>query len=518
MIRYAIPRMRDLPPSVSPPAPAPAPAADPDGRYRRRLAQILLIGLVGGCLYLLLTRPAAVPRENALLALMVMVLSGLPALNYLREREPDPLPALPLIGAFYLIGFALPVFSLDRVDFQMLRPEIVTPTTLAVVIGALLLFYFGYWFSRRYLFYCATPLRLPRGYDSRWLSFLLWVLLVPHLASLWVPALRNLPSLHHVLEPAGYVAWGMLLLMGLRRVLRPWEMVILLGVCLPLELAARFASGALLTLVMFGLFGQIVYWYHARRVAWGLVLLVVLVFVPLQPVKDEFRRYTWRHGRYANAGILEKTKLFGQLTWRFYSEPRLDRRAFYESAAGRVALIRMLAYVMRQSPSPVPYWEGETYKSLISKFVPRLLWRDKPADTISHDFGHRYSLIWPSDHVTAMNMPWLVELWVNFGPRGLVLGMLFFGLLFGYLTRKLNRSEMTELEFVVGATILFPLCVNQESHFAIVAGNVVLLYVVLVLYFRLGFWLQPRVTRRRAMIPPATLPLESFAYPVGGPR
>jgi hypothetical protein len=279
--------------------------------------------------------------------------------------------------------------------------------------------------------------------------------------------------------------------MWVHRRLPPIQAMVLALLCLPVELLGRFATGALLQIVMIAVFGLIVFWYHARRVPWGVITLMCLFFILLQPVKDAFRHYTWSHGRFASLGIAGKAELFGEMAWNYYTQPHASQ-PFLDAAAGRVAHIRLLAFVMEQSPSPVPYWGGETYKSLLTKFIPRILWPDKPKETLSHDFGHRYSLLNENDHSTAMNLPWLVELWVNFGLAGLVIGMLLYGALFGYLVQKLNRHDMTALEFVVGATVLFPLCVDQESSFSIVAGNALLLYLCLYAYFQIGYMLQPR--------------------------
>ena len=475
---------------------------DSGSHYTRNLAALLTPVTLIGCGALFILRPEKVPAENALLAIAIILLALAPTVVYLHKRNPEPLPALTIIGVFYMIAFALPVFDVARSEFPALRAELITPAPLLVVIGGILLFYLGYTCSRSQVFRHVRPLRLPTGYRDGWLTFLLWMLLIPHLVLLWVPALKTLPSLESLLEPAGYVAWGMFFLMWAKKRLHPVQGVLLAGVFFPLELVARFSSGALLPLVMFGLFGQVVYWYHARRVPWGLITIVLLVFIPLQPVKDEFRRYTWYTGRFASMNIVDKAKLFAEITWNHYTHPQPSTQPFYTSAARRVGHIRLLALVMRESPSPVPYWQGKTYESLLTKFIPRVLWPDKPKETLSHEFGHRYSLLNETDHVTAMNLPWLVELWVNFGPLGLVIGMVLFGIMFGYLVQKLDRREMTALEFVVGATILFPLCSNQESNFSIIAGNVFLLYLCLYAYFQLGYLLQPRRKKKSAMLSP----------------
>src|SRR5205085_2484207 len=168
-----------------------------------------------------------------------------------------------LIGLFYLIAFALPVFSVDRAIFVMLRPDIVKPAALFAVITGLLLFYAGYAMSKSLGSNLVHPLRLPTGFSDGWLSFLLWALLIPHLIVLWIPSIRDVPSVGPLLEPAGYVAYGMFFLMWVHKRLPFTQALAVALVCLPLELLGRFATGALLQIVMFAVFGLVVYWYHA---------------------------------------------------------------------------------------------------------------------------------------------------------------------------------------------------------------------------------------------------------------
>jgi hypothetical protein len=482
------PRSNEVPPQEAESAQSSAPR---DVAYRRHLSVALVLAVVVGCAYLFFGRSTDVPAENALLAIVIIILSIAPSVFYLRKKDPEPMPVLPLVGLFYMIAFALPVFSVDRAIFVMLRPDIVTPASLFAVIGGILLFYLAYAAAKNLLFRRVRSLRLPTDFREGWLAFLLWLLLIPHLLMLWMPELRDLPSVQSILDPAGYIAFGMFFLMWVHKRLPLVQTIVLAAICLPIELLGRFATGALLQIVLFAVFALIVYWYHARRVPWGLIAVMCLFFVLLQPVKDAFRRYTWTNGRFASLNIVGKAKLFGEMTWNFYTQPH-PHQSVLDATAGRVAHIRLLAFVMQQSPSPVPYWKGETYKSLLTKFIPRFMWPGKPTETLAHDFGHRYSILNPDDRGTAMNLPWLVELWVNFGLTGLIIGMLIYGALFGYLVRKLNQRDMTLLEFVVGATVLFPLCVNQESHFSVVAGNTLLLYVCLSAYFHVGYLLQPR--------------------------
>src|SRR5204863_547646 len=81
-----------------------------DVKYRRYLSSAVIASAIVGCTYLFSFRSPAVPAANALLAIVVILLSLAPTVIYLQKKNPEPMPVLPLIGLFYLIAFALPVF------------------------------------------------------------------------------------------------------------------------------------------------------------------------------------------------------------------------------------------------------------------------------------------------------------------------------------------------------------------------------------------------------------------------
>ena len=71
------------------------------------------------------------------------------------------------------------------------------------------------------------------------------------------------------------------------------------------------------------------------------------------------------------------------------------------------------------SPERIPYWEGYSYKILITKFVPRIFWENKPSDTFGNEFGVRYKVLSDYNSTTSWNMPVLNEFYVNFGIIGI---------------------------------------------------------------------------------------------------
>ena len=166
----------------------------------------------------------------------------------------------------------------------------------------------------------------------------------------------------------------------------------------------------------------------------------------------------------------------------------------------RVTLILTLTHVVDKTPDPVPYWAGETYKPLFTSMIPRAVWPGKPEERTGNAFGRRYGILAETERQLSFNLPWITEMYANFGRAGVILGMALVGLLFGFLERFLARPGMTALEFVTGTTILLPLFF-QESNFSLMTGSLLPLTLSLWLYFTVGLRVplpDLRFSRRKA--------------------
>ena len=141
--------------------------------------------------------------------------------------------------------------------------------------------------------------------------------------------------------------------------------------------------------------------------------------------------------------------------------------------AGRSALMDLFANVARRTPSEVPYWGGETYSTLATSMIPRFLWPGTPVKVLGQTFGHRYSYIHASNKSTAINLPIMVEFFVNFGSIGVLIGMAIVGFIYRLLDTLINRPGQSPLLSMIGVVILLPLLLI-ESDFSLVFGGLIL--------------------------------------------
>lgn len=467
-------------------------------RYFTMLRWFLIFALVAASAYLLAHRPEWLEIDRAFLALVITWLGFLPSLQYLLDRNHPPMPFFPLVGIFYATSFGLPMFASEQEFAEGWSLINVSFTALLLVLLGVAGMNIAFFTSKSSLWKKVSPIRLPSPLPQSKLQSLLWLLLCSHIAYLYVPSIRAIPSIGQFLEPIGYIAYGMFYILSSREKLPVIQTWIVFGVCVPLEIIPRFASGSLAPLMLFGLFMIIVIWYESKRIPIIFISITLVFFLMFNSVKHEYRNLVWFEGKYSNISPIEKVQLFLDVAIKHYQNPRSGSQdessvdSATGSVVGRSAHIILFSKVVQDTPTKVPYWNGQTYSYLLTSYVPRALWSDKPVQSVGNNFGRRYNYLGKNDFVTSLNLPWIVEMYANFGYLGVLIGMPLVGVFLAFLEQKLNHPNMNSLEFVVGATLSFRL-IYQESNFSLLIGN--LLPLLLTLYILFNVYLGGR--RRR---------------------
>ena len=149
--------------------------------------------------------------------------------------------------------------------------------------------------------------------------------------------------------------------------------------------------------------------------------------------------------------------------------------------------------VMERTPLEVPFWDGESYKGIFYKFIPRILWSGKPQENLGQTFGHRYNLIAVDDYRTSMNTPFLAEGFMNFG----YFGVYFIVLLMSVITANLyfdklllisnqkNDSNFFLILIKVNIATLTVFLTQWESNFSMFIGKIVILFLTTFFIVRL---------------------------------
>jgi hypothetical protein len=257
---------------------------------------------------------------------------------------------------------------------------------------------------------------------------------------------------------------------------------------LALQLSTGFISGLVTTAAVI----LLSFWAVRRKLGWKLIVAAVLITVIALTIKsstDEFRVASWKVNN--DLSSTAKVSLFANLVMNRIEADGINTalRTGWRSSATRSANMDLLADIVRRTPSPVPYWFGRSYVSLIGLAIPRFVWPSKPTKNLGQLFGHRYSLLDTHDTHTSFNLPFLVEFYANFGEAGIVLGMLFVGVIYGVLARFFNNPGQGPLVTFLGIVLMLPV-VNIESDFSLIFGGLLMDGTALWLILR---YIQERV-------------------------
>ena len=144
-----------------------------------------------------------------------------------------------------------------------------------------------------------------------------------------------------------------------------------------------------------------------------------------------------------------------------------------------------LIIIVEKTPIQVEYLYGNSYKILLSKFIPRLFWKNKPTDDYANYAGRRYEVLHQQDLKTSWNFPILNEAYANFGYLGVSIIMFFLGILVRILTNLFSISNFKNYESYIGVYI----CSTTffwEPHLSLVFGGIhlviIFLYVSCIFY------------------------------------
>lgn len=134
--------------------------------------------------------------------------------------------------------------------------------------------------------------------------------------------------------------------------------------------------------------------------------------------------------------------------------------------------------VLEQTPSKVPYWEGETYSFVLYSFIPRFLWPYKPLKLIWQKFGALYGYLHEEDTSTSIMFNIFAEAFMNYGMTGLVcFGMIMGTLLFAI--EMASKQVFTEVGVFAELLSIFPF-LNPHADFSSMVSNYLYVLIILV--------------------------------------
>lgn len=165
-----------------------------------------------------------------------------------------------------------------------------------------------------------------------------------------------------------------------------------------------------------------------------LLALTVFVGVLWESVKVPYRSYVNQGGgqQVVLVSYGESVAYLGGLV----SDIKYDQLSTaVESLVHRIAYVDIFGCVITNVPAHINYQEGALWgRALVHIAVPRLLYPDKPVLLSDSELTNQYSgLIFTSDEGgTSVSMGYVAESYIDFGPLGMWVPLLFLGCIFGY--------------------------------------------------------------------------------------
>ena len=467
--------------------------------------------------------PTDVPQSVRDRAALLFAICWLPAIRYVTTptSQRRPIPFLSLYGAFYSLYYAAAVMF-GRANLLSLGPnrQLADPAhdysdPVDLLLAGFVLLIVGYVLVPR------IRLRWRGGLSER-LARLTVAGVTP-----WALALLAIGAVSQLLQWRDWWPTGLGGLANLLTLLMEASLVFLVA-CWRRGKLSRRAAGALAfgataavammlgggvtTQVLFALFAMFVgAWLGrpslpVRYLVAGAVLVAACVAV--RGVTTKFREAVWWGDR-GTASSIERARFMADLLGReLKEEGPLDAVGQgWHVISYRSSNIDLLIDVMHRTPAEIPYWEGATYRSLVGSFVPRFLWPDKPVKALGQAFGHRYQYLAESDHQTSINLPVIVEFYINYSTPGVFIGMFVLGVLLRVVEEFINRPGQSLLISAAAAPLLARMLV-MECDLSLTFGGIPMQVVTLWLLATALLSIEGAGLRRGSLRPPwyASLP------------
>ncbi len=228
-----------------------------------------------------------------------------------------------------------------------------------------------------------------------------------------------------------------------------------------------------------------------------LLVISVISLVVISKYKVEIRETAKR-----DLTNIEKIKSLVDLTSQYQSDKVVDD-GIENSLLWRSSYqIGALSFIKLNTPSRVPFWYGESYFPLLYKFIPRIIWKNKPAEAMGQVFGHRYYITMQDDYGTSMNTPCITEAYMNFSNFGMYIFAVIFGVMIIHFPLSLNlrntgfyKSLLFDDLYILDAICMSLIAlyyIQIESNFSMLIGKIIIILVFRFFVLKLYKFLSPR--------------------------
>jgi hypothetical protein len=441
---------------------------------------------VASVIFLNLVAAQEIQNDLRIVASFLALLSWIPFVVHVFFNRKG-LPFMPLLGLIYGIYFSSGVFLLEKFHLRMVRfslsDELVYRTELLALLGYICLLLGYYIFPERAL-EGLPRVRIPMD-PKRSTQAAVLIGLATTVIFFLEPVLQvpiQFRALFILLAQMQSFVIALLFYYQLQGRLSKAYVFTLWAVLVPAKTLNSMTSGLLAQVMFDALILMGAYWVARRKWPWKAALVFAVLIIPFLGVKHEYRNAVWRAEE--SPGVVGRASLFVDLVLEGFETRENFFSESYRAVVERSDMLTTFAAVVYLTPDVVPYWGGDSYATLFWALIPRFLYPDKPQKVLGQGFGHRYALLDRKDTTTSYNFPQVVEMYANFGPWGVGVGMFLVGIICRVLYFMFSHEQAGDGGILCGVVIFTRLC-NVESDFSLVYGglalNILALYLILKL-------------------------------------
>ncbi len=427
-----------------------------------------------------------------LLASFLLFLGVLPFL-YQTEKKEMIIPFFEFVSLFYVLFFSFPMYFIDLNEeyiLGLLSQRSIIRALLYANIGYIFLLS-GFTITKNIQFLKLIPkVKINIKREKNITLFLIVIFILGILADIYfgrAPFIFKAVLYFFKFFPR--ISMCILFMYFLQKKLNIFYILILFVIIVPYIFIKDFESG-LLGGVIFDLTSLLyIYWYVNKKLPYIAIILFVILFLPFNYTKSEYRLYAW-YGPYAKANTFERVGIhFNLLNEKFKNEKILLFYNGWESLIKRLDLISQFSKCIDLTPEVIPYWKGYSLRPLLTAPIPRFIMPWKLTENMGQEFGHRYGLLDPTDFGTSINLPILDELYINWGLFGIIIGMFIIGFSYRILYRIINYENLNAFIAAIGI-IIFWVIQNVSSNISLLFGNLTEYIIILYLIFLILQWIE----------------------------
>jgi len=449
------------------------------------------------------------------LLIVILILNLFPFFFLLtNEREQNLIPVFYLALVYFFICYSSFYFFdywhlfIDSTSGEHGKAANYEPTDIRLSLKlfslALLFFNIGYFALQKFFKNGRKGFAFLKIKDNKEIIVIALLVYFFVLFTYYFLKIQNIvPGLAQIKYPLSYLSIGLIFFYILRKKELALYKKIILSSLIIFIFFLELLQGSFAYSFTILIFLYVIFFYCKKKIVILPLIIGCLIFTFFHSFKIDFRELTWKlvpilnidkekvvmvkEGRKEEMSLTEKGERFlKSMTYfsqKFY-EADLNvkiNKLIKENVVRIYHSAESLRLVSKLSPKHIPYWEGYSYKILLTKLIPRIFWKNKPSDTLGNKFGHRYKVLNPEDYHTSWNMPVVNEFYVNFGTAGITVGMFLLGLFFRLLVSFFSINNKNSYEMIIGIITVFPLFF-LESHLSLLFGGVLQTFVFLFIF------------------------------------